>query len=127
MLEDLLFALVQQHNILATGQTRWLARADDAVAATARAVQNHEVFRAMEVDALVAMLGLASSASLLEIAQVADEPWSTLLHDHRSALRRLADEVDAAIARNRTLLIDGERSTREALEQAGVISFAEPR
>lgn len=127
LLEDLLYALVQQYHLLAAGQTRWLARADAAVAATARAVQEQEVFRAMQVEALLTVLGLPSSASLREIAEAVEEPWPTLLDDHRSALRSLADEIEQATARNRALLIAGERSSREALERAGISAPAEPR
>lgn len=127
LLEDLLYALVQQYHLLAAGQTRWLARADAAVAGTARAVQEHEVFRAMQVDALLTVLGLPPSASLREIAQAVDEPWPTLLDEHRSALRCLAEEIEQATARNRALLIAGERSSREALEGAGITAPGEPR
>ena len=126
LLENLLYALVQQHHILAAGQARWLPRADAAVAAAARAVHGHEVIRAIEVEALVSMLALPSSASLLEIADAAGEPWSMLLHDHRAALRSLATEIEQITAENRAMLVSGERSTREALEQAGVIAAAEP-
>jgi hypothetical protein len=126
LLEDLLYALVQQHHILAAGQARWLPRADAAVAAAARAVHDHEVLRAIEVEALVSMLALPAAASLLEIADAAGEPWSVLLHDHRTALRSLAGEIEQTTAENGDLLVAGERSTREALEQAGVVAPAEP-
>jgi hypothetical protein len=121
LLEDLLYALVQQHVVLAAGESRWLARADAAVAGASHAVQGHEVFRAMEADAVVAVLGLAPSASLLEIAAAAGDPWSTVLLDHRSALRALTTEIEQATARNRDLLIAGERSTRAVLEQDDLI------
>jgi hypothetical protein len=126
LLEDLLYALVQQHHILAAGQARWLPRADAAVAAAARAVQTHEVLRAIEVENLVSMLGLPASASLLEIAGAAGEPWHTLLQDHRTALRSLAAELDRITTENRAMLVVGERSTREALEQAGVVAASGP-
>lgn len=125
LLEDLLYALVQQHHILAAGQARWLPRADASVSAAARAVRGHEVLRAIEVENLVSMLALPATASLLEIADAAGEPWGTLLHDHRTALRTLAAEIEQVTAENRALLIAGERSTRAALEQAGIIASAE--
>ena len=126
LLEDLLYALVQQHHILAAGQARWLPRADAAVAEAARALSGHEVLRAIEVENLVSMLALPASASLLEIAETAGEPWGTLLHDHRTALRALTAEIEQVTAENRALIIAGERSTRAALEQAGVLAAAEP-
>lgn len=117
LLEDLLFALDQQHRVVAAGDTRWLGRADAAVAAAVGAVRTHEVFRAIEVEALVSLLGLACTASLRDIAEVVDEPWATVLADHRDALRELANEIDEATERNRDLLLAGERVTREQLEQ----------
>jgi hypothetical protein len=122
VLEDLLYALVQQQLLLEAGQTRWLPRADAAVAAAARAVQDHELVRAIEVETLIQVLGLPAGASLLEIAAHAGEPWATVLADHRDALRTLSAEIDAVTAHNRALLIAGERATREALEQAGALA-----
>ena len=115
VLEDLLYALIQQQLLLDVGQTGWLPRADAAVAAATRAVQDHELVRAIEVETLVQVLGLPANASLLEIAAHAGEPWATVLGDHRDALRTLTAEIDAVTAHNRALLIAGERATREAL------------
>ncbi len=124
LLEDLLYALVQQQRVLSAGEARWLPRADALVAAAARGVQDHEVLRAIEVETLAPTVGLAPTASLLEIANCAEEPWSGVLHEHRAALRGLAAEVEHATAQNRSLLLAGERSTRDALEQAGVLAPA---
>ena len=65
----------------------------------------------------MSVLGLACTASLRDIAEVVDEPWTTVLTDHRDALRELAGEIDEATERNRDLLLAGERATREQLEQ----------
>lgn len=116
LLEDQLFAVLQQQHVLAEGQTRWLARADAAVASATRAVQTHEVFRAMEVETVVSLLDLPATASLREIAEAAGEPWLTVLGEHRDALRGLVAEVDEAAERNAALLAAGERSIRDALE-----------
>jgi hypothetical protein len=122
VLEDLLYALTQQQLVLDAGQTRWLPRADAAVAAAAHAVQDHELVRAIEVETLVQILGLPANASLLEIAAQAGEPWATVLGDHRVALRTLTAEIETVTAHNRTLLLAGERATREALEQVGALA-----
>lgn len=126
LLDGLGYALLQQHAVLTSGELRWLPRADAAVAAAARAVQDHELFRAMAVEALVAGLDLDPSASLGEIAAAAGEPWTLLLTEHRDALRTSTEQIEQATARNRTLLVAGERSTRAALEQVGVLAPAEP-
>ena len=125
LLEDLLYALTQQHHLLVAGEIRWLPRADAAVADAARAIQEQEVFRAIEVETLVAVLGIGPSPSLQQIADAAGEPWAMLLQEHLAALRALTEEIEQATTRNRTLLIAGERSTREALEQVGAIARTE--
>ena len=116
LLEDLLFAVLQQERVVAEAQTRWLARADAAVAAATRAVQTHEVFRAMEVETVVTLLDVPPTASLREIAEAAGDPWLTVLSEHREALRVLAAEIDEATERNKALLVAGERATRASLE-----------
>ena len=116
LLEDLLFAVLQQHSVLTQGQARWLGRADAAVATATRAVQTHEVFRAMQVETVVSLLGQPATACLRDIAEAAGEPWLTVLGEHRDALRALAAEIDEAVERNQSLLVAGERATREALE-----------
>jgi FlgN protein len=122
VLEDLLYALTQQQLLLDAGQTRWLPRADAAVVAAAAATQDHELIRAIEVETLVQILGLPANASLLEIAAHAGEPWATVFGDHRAALRTLTAEIETVTAHNRTLLLAGERATREALEQVGALA-----
>ncbi|MGH8860093.1 MAG: flagellar export chaperone FlgN [Jatrophihabitantaceae bacterium] len=127
VLEGMLFALVEQQLVLTGGAPRWLVRADAAVQAAARSVQDLEVLRAAEVEMLAHQHGLPAEVSLRELAEAAAEPWSTVLDDHRQALAALTTEIDAAITTNRALLVAGERATREALEQAGVLAPAATR
>jgi hypothetical protein len=126
VLEDLLFALIEQQLLLESGHTRWLARADAAVQEAAKAVQSHEVLRAIEVEMMAQQHGLPADVTLLEIVDHVPEPWPTVLQEHREALRALTGEIDAATARNRTLLLAGERATREALEQLGALGSSVP-
>jgi hypothetical protein len=117
VLEDLLFKLTAQQMVLRSGESRWVARADAEVRAALEGLQDFEVLRAAEVDLLVRDYGLRADVSLRELAETAPEPWPTVLHDHREALRTLTVEIDAAAAHNRGLLQAGERATREALDQ----------
>jgi hypothetical protein len=124
LLESLLFSLVQQQLVLTSGGTRWIARVDAMVQAAARAVQEHELVRAIEVDALAAQHGLPADVPLRDLAALAPEPWGTVLADHREALSLLLAEIDTVTVENRALLVAGERATREALEQVGALASA---
>src|SRR5690242_18604315 len=117
VLEDLLFRLTAQQMVLRSGESRWVARADAQVRAAVEGLQDFEVLRAAEVDLLVRHYGLPADVSLRELADTAPEPWLTVLHDHREALRTLTFEIDAVAGDNRRLLQAGERATREALDQ----------
>jgi hypothetical protein len=115
-LEELLFKLVEEQLVVSTGATRWLHRVDSEVRTSMERVQSGEVMRAVEVQALTASLDLDVDASLAEIADAATEPWSTLLHEHRAALRDLAFEVKGVAAENSRLLDAGAKSVRQTLD-----------
>lgn len=121
-LEDVLFSLVQEQLTVSTGGTRWLPRADRQVRAAMARLQLAEVARAAETGAALAAIGLSAEASLAELADAAPEPWTTVLHDHRVALRSLAFEVESTAAENRRLLDAGATAVREAL--AGLTGMA---
>jgi hypothetical protein len=115
-LETLLFKLVEEQLVLTGGVTRWLNRADDEVRAALDRVCTNEVMRAAEVDGLVWVLGLPAETTLAELAELAPEPWGEVLSEHRTALRTLAFEIQAATAENRRLLHAGAESIRETLD-----------
>lgn len=96
LLDTLLFKVVVQRLVLDSGQTRWLVNATRELAAALHEVQAAEVLRAAKVDRLADRLGVAVGSTLAELADAAPEPWATVLHEHRDALRVLVADVDAA-------------------------------
>lgn len=119
-LELLLFKLVEEQLVVTSGATRWLSRADGEVRAALDRVRAGEVIRAAEVEALALALGLPLETSLGELAQAAPEPWSTVLADHRTALRQLIFEIEGVGAENRRLLSAGAKAIRETLDHLGL-------
>ena len=118
-LEMLLYRLMAEQLVVSSGSTRFLVRADADVQAAIHDVQGGELVRAAETDALLRELGLPAEASLAEIADAAPEPWSTLLDEHRTALRTLSFEVQAAADENHRLLDAGARAVHETLAGLG--------
>ncbi|HZC70505.1 MAG TPA: flagellar export chaperone FlgN [Jatrophihabitans sp.] len=116
-LQTLLYRLLCEKLVLTSGSSRWLARADDEMRAAAEQLRGGELMRAAEVEELTRILGLDPNASLAEIAAASDEPWATLLDDHRTALRTLAFEVQSAADENRQLLAAGSRAVAETLAE----------
>ena len=101
--------------MLTSGRTRWLARATKEVEVVLEEIRRAEVLRAVEVDALGSALGLAPSPSLSRLAESVDEPWSSMLTQHRQAFLTMTAELTALAESNRDLLAAGARATREAL------------
>lgn len=72
---------------------------DDAqLRAAATRLSELELLRAMESELLAETLGVPPTASLLELAAAAPEPWSTILADHRGALLALTDALGPNVA-----------------------------
>ncbi|MBV9593725.1 MAG: flagellar protein FlgN [Actinobacteria bacterium] len=115
VLTHVLFKLEVERVIVASGQTRWLAPANRELDAALGQLRATEVLRAMESDALAERLGQPATASLSELIAVADEPWSTILTEHRDALRQLTAEVQASAESNRRLLDAALGAVRETL------------
>ncbi len=115
VLERVLFRIIEQQLILRAGQTRWLGVANSEVEAAVTDLRVTEVLRSAEADALAASLGLDSGATLAQLGAAATEPWSSILLEHRTALRELAAEVETATQDNRGLLGAGARAVRETL------------
>jgi hypothetical protein len=116
-LQTLLYRLVSEKLVLISGSTRWLPRADDEVRAAVEQLRGGELMRAAEVEELTRILGLQPDASLAEIAAASQEPWNTLLADHRTALRSLAFEVQAVADENQHLLDAGSKAVAETLAE----------
>jgi flagellar biosynthesis/type III secretory pathway chaperone len=115
MLELLLFKLEEEQLVLAAGRGRWLSHATREVEIVLDQIRRTEVLRAVEVEAVGSLLGLGSNPSLSELADSVDEPWRTLLRQHRQAFLALTAEITSLAESNRELLTAGQRAVRETM------------
>src|SRR3954451_465690 len=94
LLELLLFKLTEEQLVLAAGITRWLPHANREVETVLSELRGAEVLCAAEVDLAAHEFGLPAAATLAQLIEVSEEPWTTLLADHRTALSGLVAEVE---------------------------------
>lgn len=114
-LEVMLFKLEEERLITSTASSRWLPRATRELEAVIAQAQTMELERSMESEAVAIDLGLPPEASLKEIAEAADEPWQTLLNQHREALISLTSEIADMSKANQEVLSSLQRATQETL------------
>lgn len=119
VLESLHYCLEQEQLVLTNGRTRWLARAARAVEDVLTELRETELMRAVAADAAAAERGLPPNPSLEQLAEASDEPWRSILLDHREALLASTREVAELAALNRELLAAGHAATRAALAAWG--------
>jgi hypothetical protein len=115
LLEMLLFKLEEEQLLLAAGRTRWLPHATQEVEAVLESIRGAEVLRAVVADAAADVLGLTSNPSLRALAEAAEEPWRTILLDHRDAFADVAAQVSELAGTNRELLTAGYQAARATL------------
>ena len=97
---------------MAGGRTRWIAAAARDVEDAARQIREVEVLRAIAADEAAAAVGLDPNPSLSALAAAADEPWASILTEHREALMVLSDEIIKSAATNRSLISAAPRRPR---------------
>ena len=115
LMESLLFKLEVEQLVVSSGRTRWLARSAEEVEMVLGLLRETEVLRAVASDEAAESVGLPSHASLGELAEASQEPWSSILGDHRSTFQALGAEIAALAQSNRELLTAGLRSARETM------------
>lgn len=115
LLEMLLFKLEEERLLLAAGHTRWLPHAASEVEAILEQVRETELLRAVVADATAEVLGLTSNPSLRALAEAAEEPWRTILLDHRDAFAAVAAQVSEMAETNRGLLTAGYQAAHATL------------
>ncbi len=106
LLETLLYRLETEQLMLGAGQTRRLVRAAGEVESALDAIREAEVLRAVAADEAALALGLPANPSLRELADACEEPWGSLLHDHRDAIEAATSEVTSLAEANRNLITD---------------------
>lgn len=120
VLEHLLYKLTQEQLIVASGATRWLAKATDEVQAAVEHLRLQEISRAVEIEHLALQLGLPADTTLGQLAETAEEPWATLFAEHRTALRDLVLEVQGVAAETSRQLAAAGRVIGETLDRLGL-------
>ena len=103
VLEQMLFKLDVQQLLLMSGRVAWLVRASAEIEAALEQVRVVELERAVRFERAAGELGLGSSPSLMQIAEVAEEPWKSLLTEHYEAFLDLASRIQAITSLNREL------------------------
>jgi hypothetical protein len=107
LLEMLAFKLEEEELLLAHGRSRWLAYASREIQTVLDTIQSTEVLRALTADTVAAAMGVPSNPSLLALAESSDEPWRTILLEHREELVALVAQVTVMAAASRELLNAG--------------------
>ncbi|HEY0890334.1 MAG TPA: flagellar protein FlgN [Nocardioides sp.] len=115
LLELLAFKLELEELVLASGRTRWLARATREVEEVLGTLRETEVLRALAADEAAESVGLEPNPTLSALAERAEEPWRTILVDHRDAFIAATREIADLAESNRGLITAGYRSARETL------------
>lgn len=115
LLDMLLFKLEEEQLLLAAGHTRWLPHAAREVETVLESVRETELLRAVVADAAAESLGLQSNPSLRALAEAAEEPWRTILLDHRDAFASVAAQVSEMADTNRELLTAGYQAAQATL------------
>lgn len=115
LLETLLFKLEEEQLVLSSGRTRWLNRAAREVESVIVTIRETEVLRAVAADEVAAALGIAPNPSLLTLIETVDEPWRTILEDHRQTFLQVTTELTELAEANRDLVTNGLRTARETL------------
>jgi hypothetical protein len=113
LLETLLYKLEMEKLVLASGTSRWLATSAREVEGILDSIRETELLRAVVADEAAASIGMAANPSLRALAEAVDEPWRSILLDHRAAFVQYSREIMEIAASNRELLTTGQQAARD--------------
>jgi hypothetical protein len=113
LLETLLYKLEMEKLVLASGSSRWLATSAREVEGILASIRETELLRAVVADEAAASIGMAANPSLRALAEAVDEPWRSILLDHRAAFVQYSREIMEIAASNRELLTTGQQAARD--------------
>ena len=113
LLDTLLYKLEIEQLVLASGKARWLASAAREVETVLDSIRETELLRAVAADEAARSIGLASNPSLRSLAEAVDEPWQSILLDHREAFLDYTRQIAEIAATNRQLLTAGQQAARD--------------
>lgn len=115
LLETLAYKLEVEQLVLAAGRSHWLAVAAREVEDVLQCIRDIEVLRAVEVEEVAEALGLDPEPSLRELAEASEEPWRSILLDHREAFTTTAAQITRLSESNRELLTAGYQAAQATL------------
>ena len=113
LLETLLYKLEMEKLVLASGSSRWLATSAREVEGILASIRETELLRAVVADEAAASIGMGANPSLRALAEAVDEPWRSILLDHRAAFVQYSREIMEIAASNRELLTAGQQAARD--------------
>lgn len=119
LLELLAYKLELEQLVLASGRSKWLAQANREVEDLLVTIRETEVLRAVAADEEAARVGLEPNPSLTALAEASEEPWHTILLEHRDAFIAMTRDLTSLAEANRGLITAGYRSARETLMSIG--------
>jgi len=95
LLELLAFKLEEEHLVLTSGRTRWLARASSEVDGIIDEIKHVRLERAIRVADSSDELGLSGNSTLRELARSVVPPWDGIFTEHGRALHTLGREIES--------------------------------
>jgi hypothetical protein len=95
LLELLAFKLEEEHLVLSSGRTRWLARASSEVDAIIDEIKHVRLERAIRVADSSDELGLSDTPTLRELTNSVAPPWDGIFAEHGRALHTLSREIES--------------------------------
>ena len=113
LLDTLLYKLEIEQLVLAGGKSRWLPSAAREVEMILDSIRETELLRAVAADEAASSIGLASNPSLRALAEAVEEPWRSILLDHREAFLGYTRDIAEIAATNRELLTAGQQAARD--------------
>lgn len=119
LLDTLHYKLAVEQMVLASGQSRWLMQAARDVEAVLGTIRETEVLRAVAADEAAASIGMRHNPSLSALADAVDEPWASILREHRDAFVAATHEITELADANRDLISAGYLSARDTLLSLG--------
>lgn len=119
LLDTLHYKLAVEQMVLASGQSRWLMQAARDVEAVLETIRETEVLRAVAADEAAASIGMRTNPSLSALADAVEEPWASILREHRDAFVAATHEITELADANRDLISAGYLSARDTLLSLG--------
>ncbi len=120
LLDDLLYRLVAARGVLAAGEIRFVGRASAEIETVINEIYGAESRRSDAIAQIAVHLGIApKQITLRSLAQAAPEPYHSVLEHLHGEFLRLADEIERAIATNRSLAAKGAAELSRMLTALG--------